>query len=139
MRLEVGLCEGDLRAIIGWIDFRDEITLLDRLVIVDGNIGDVTRYVCRKRRDVADDKCIVGCDEPSRPGPAVPIGGGEPDEPNGRHKKKDAKKGRQPTRWCAFARNLANPPLLHQLRHATPQRARWRFNLTLSCSLVVRE
>ncbi|SDR59202.1 hypothetical protein SAMN05519103_06353 [Rhizobiales bacterium GAS113] len=44
---KIGLCKGELRFVIGGVDNGDEIALMHRLEVVDGNLCDVTLHASR--------------------------------------------------------------------------------------------
>ena len=102
-QVRVGLCK--LGAIVGGIDLDDQVPFVDRLVVGDGNIGDITGYFRRQRGDVARGVGVVGLFVPDSTGPTVPMPGDIPGKKAGREHQQDAQRREQPAgTGCSWSR-----------------------------------
>ena len=96
-RRQIGVRQGELSFVIGGIDDRDQIALVDGLIVVDSDAGDIAGHPCRKRGDVAGDIGVVGGLQTRGAGPSVPIPSDVPDQPGRGEQKYHPQRGENPT------------------------------------------
>ena len=113
---EIGLGQVELGLIVGRVDHRKKVAFAHELEVIDRHFGDVPGHPGRKRRHVARHEGVVGRFEPRRPGPAVPMPGGVPDEPGGEDEEKDAQQRKEPALRPALGGRLLRRSARVQLR-----------------------